>query len=453
MSPSARPVAHVQGLTVFLWDSSYQATTPNMKGAETHWRPAGYLITSNEEAPGLSGRFIYFPDYDGTPLDPIHLDYRRHPPGTPFTPPTHQTLWGVFQDSLPGAFGTALLAAHFPDYGRLNPIGKMAWLGKRRQSGLAFTPNIRGGQTDERYIDGITYLEAVRQKLTRHRTEALTRALDSQNTYGLTSLGGAREKAATVIDGRYYVAKFNQPGDPYDSLARVEHAALCLARASGIAVPDSRVITLPHSGEDVLLVERYDRSHGNRAHRLSLKTLTSIDNTGFARSTADARDVSRSLRAIGSPDADQWEWVRRIAFMAGARVTDNHLGNVEVMLDAQNRWGLTPAYDLVPVYGQSEFSTRLCGFTNTQQALSPHLAAATSRFLDLPEARVQTEIGGVWQAMAAQAERVAQKAGCSLNDQRRFLDAVSISSLRTMGQGLSQKGSEVNNAAHDGPRM
>ena len=421
MSPPARPPEAVEGLTVSLWDP---LRAPDAKGRR--WVPVGYLSAQGH----ARRRFTYFPDYKGPPLDPLHLDYRGKPPGAQFMPENGETLFGVFRDMLPGHFGLTLLTRHFPAFGRFDDLAKLAWFGSRVQSGLLF--ETAHHETPERYIDGIPYLEVVRERMIRFQLRELAQLLDKRNFYGLTSIGGARPKAAVHLEGRYWIAKFNMPNDPYQSLARVEHASLRLAAEAGLSVPESRVITLPESGEDVLLISRYDRSSTHRAHRISLKTLTGIDNTGAYGSTADFRDIDRVLKAVGGEGGDQDELIRRLAFMAGAGVADNHMGNFEMLLDAQNAWRLTPAYDLVPVAGNVDFATRLCGFANPAQALTPHLVPAVARLMNRRLQDVQALIHATWAGMAQHCDRILKECGVSEADSRVMHQAVPIERLTVL---------------------
>ena len=427
MNPPVRPLAEVDGLMVSLWNPK---TPCDAEGRR--WQKAGFLSTRGP----ARGHFVYFRGYDGPPLDPVHLDYRRHPPGTPFAPPAGAPLFGVFRDALPGHFGMSLLESHFPEIARLDDLGRLAWFGRRVQSGLLFEPQSRQG-TPERYIEGVSYLEAAREKMIRFQLQQMKRLIDQDNLYSLTSLGGARPKLAARIDGRYWVAKFNRPDDPYDSLARVEHAALRLAAAAGIPVPASEVRVLPRSSEDTLLVERYDRGSAHRAHRVSLRTRTGIDNAGVYGGVADMRDVGKILDALSCDGAQHADLIRRIAFMSGAGVADNHLGNFEMMLDTENRWVFTPAYDLVPVEVDADYATRLCGFTKSSQAVSAHLAPAVARLLGRPLSQVAPLIEDTWARMAGQFDRVVREANLSASDAARLARAVPVGKLATLGSRSS----------------
>lgn len=315
------------GLAVSIWNPS---APPDSRGRR--WQPAGFLATQGAGA----GLFTYFPDYTGPALDPVHMDYRRHPQGAAFRPVRGDSgggMPGVFHDALPGHFGMKVLHRHFPELQHASPVALMDWFGQRAHSGLLFE---RGGNaTPERYIatlkdldavrgpavaligpralprpavDGIHYLEAVREKAVRTHMLDMSQIfsvsggramtpVDEERLYSTTSAGGAQPKAFLKFEGRYWIAKFNRPGEAIN-VARIEHAMLELARASGIDAPLSRVITLPESGEDVLLVERYDRTPAHRAHRISALTLLGLPHAGGI-GVADYQDLFALAETIG----------------------------------------------------------------------------------------------------------------------------------------------------------
>ena len=76
-----------------------------------------------------------------------------------------------------------------------------------------------------------------------------------------TSMGGARPKAVVEDDVGLWIAKFSRPDDRWNN-PRVEHAMLELARQCGITAARSRIEMV--AGQDVLLVQRFDRERTSR---------------------------------------------------------------------------------------------------------------------------------------------------------------------------------------------
>lgn len=443
MSP-VRPVSHVKGIVVHIWDSR---RAPDEKGRR--WRPVGYLVVNGQA--GTTGNFTYFPDYDGPPLDPIHLDYRPHPPGTPFYPPSGQSLFGVFRDALPGAFGMSLLSSHFPEFGRLNDLEKLAWFGRRTQGGLFFDPDFdKNVATPERYINGIALLKAaydriikgqllkeIFQKNPDHETVAREEAvLSRKNIYPFTSHGGYRPKAEYEDkDGSFYIAKFNKPGDPYESEVDVEHAMLELARRVGLKTSESHVKTLPDSRERVLFVKRFDRSATERAHCLTFRTLLGLTDADFYHTHIDTRDISKAMTAVGMGRDQQTALIKTIAFRAAISDTDDNPTNWGVVLNGKTqKWEMSPLYDMVPDYGKAApFRISLGGVTNTSQVRNTNFVRAIARaFPDRSPQEVEALVKDVWGGIVRHIGDVVKDARLTVLDQKRLAQALNITGLRAV---------------------
>ncbi len=435
-----------QGLIVSLWNPKAPADSRGRR-----WRPAGFLTTQGPSA----GLFTYFSDYDGPALDPVNMNYRQHLPGAVFRPHGGTgDIPGAFHDALPGHFGMQVLWRHFPELSRATPAALIDWFGQRAHSGLLFeragraTPEryisnlkdldavrgpavaLAGGATpatghtadnaNKKPVDGIRYLEVVREQAIRSQMQEMTRMLtldgsralspvDEERLYSTTSAGGAQPKAFLKFEGKYWIAKFNRPGDPVNAV-RVEHAMLELARASGIDAPFSRVVTLPDSGVDVLLIERYDRSATHRAHRVSALTLLGLPHSG-AMASADYQDLLALAKNLGGEDgqADRHEMLRRAIFQSGASITDNHLRNFEWMVGPEGRWVPTPLFDLAP-NPQSELATPLCGLRTQRQILTADLPAILARKTGLPLPEVSGICADVAGRMVTNLETVIVRA-------------------------------------------
>ncbi len=429
-SKSGAPTA--DGITVSIWDHS---RPPDADGRR--WSLVGFISARGP----TSGNFVYFRTYQGPPLDPINLDYRKAEPGTVFRVDDGKSgaIHGVFRDMMPGGFGISVIESQFPEFRRMSDIERIVWFGRRTQSGLLF--QISGNRvTPERYVAGLQHLEEVRKRAVQHQITQMERILDKGNFYGVTSLGGARPKAAVEWNQSYWVAKFNLPNDPYTSMARVEHACLRLAAECGIDVPHSVVLTLPESGEDVLLVERYDRSAAGRWHRISFRSLT-----GWVTGTADFQDITKTLRAI-DPDLMQGEGgdelLRRMVFQGIAAIADNHLGNFEMKLHENGLWGLSPAYDLVPFAGNPEFATRLCGFANPRAALSGDLPGAAARVFGRTELETRAIIRDTYASVVQSFSRIVREAVLSDADVQRLEKVIPLRDLASAVEAL-QASSEV----------
>lgn len=314
------------------------------------WVPAG-AITFNE-AHGYAG-FSYFESYidaNHPPLNPATLNYRdtrsRHFIVDPRS--NSQMLDRTFWELLPstGDFGHQALIARHPQYQSLNNAQKLYFLGHRMVGGLAsYTKKL----TEEVSIDSPEWLDDVRREAVSFHLQEISRL--RQNAEGflaMTSYGGARPKAMYKDpQGKYWIAKFNLPTDPYD-MAVAEHTAMLMARAAGMSTPETQVLRLP-GGENIFLTERFDRTATDRRHSLALYSLApgvEIGGSGLKSNTGSVMaTIVRRFSDFQTQDAANI--VLKFLVDIGFNNTDNHLRNTRLILNDQGRWELSPVFDVI----------------------------------------------------------------------------------------------------------
>ena len=164
-----------------------------------------------------------------------------------------------------------------------------------------------------------------------------------------TSMGGARPKNVVEDNEGLWLAKFPDKSDKWNN-ARVEGAMLSLAQECGLRAARHRIDTV--GGEDVLLVQRFDRTltaEGYLRHRM-VSGLTAL---GAEASHGDRTKWSYLLladelrRRSAQPAQDLEELFRRMVFNALISNTDDHPRN-HALIAPTDKWELSPAYDLTP---------------------------------------------------------------------------------------------------------
>jgi len=293
------------------------------------------------------GRFEYSRDWlahpDAWPLDPRNLELRDGPFDTAFNGGVH----GVFADAGPDAWGRLLIEHERGSAATANPLEVLRLANGSGTGALLFSQS-RTRPAPPRAITATTTLAEL---------EAASRAIAagkrvSQDALQLvfehgSSLGGARPKALVIDKGEEWIAKFSRPDDFVD-IPRLEWACLHLARECGIDVPEHRLAEA--NGRAVLLVQRFDRSAGERLHYLSLHALLALERMSPADVVAPTGLVSyfgaASLyRRIGVPDAGR-RMFERMLFNVLIGNTDDHARN-HGLLFRDGNWDLSPAFDLV----------------------------------------------------------------------------------------------------------
>jgi serine/threonine-protein kinase HipA len=292
------------------------------------------------------GDFVYGQSYrrlrGAVPIDPINLPIDSGQRRSVL----HGGLFGVLRDASPDAWGRRVIERSLsrtdldePDYLLNSP--------EDRAGALSFG------------------LGAVPPPPLRdfNRTLELGALLDAARRIEddlPASMGGARPKAVVRDDERLWLAKFPSRGDRWNN-ARVEHAMLTLARECGVRSPAHR---LERIGEDdVLLVERFDRTHARAEtedrvprfprHRM-VSALTVLGCEENERDRWSYPQLATELRRwVTDPRRDAEELFRRMVFNALISNTDDHPRN-HALIAPGSDWHLSPVYDLTPTPSHSQ---------------------------------------------------------------------------------------------------
>ena len=233
-----------------------------------------------------------------------------------------------------------------------------------------------------------------------------------------TSMGGARPKAVVEDDEGLWVAKFNRPGDSWNS-ARVEHAMLCLAKACGISVADSKVVSIAR--RNVLLVKRFDREKakaGYLRHRMvSALTLLRADEGVQDRAKWSYVLLAEELRRVcAEPRKAAAELFRRMCFNALISNIDDHPRN-HAVIAKERAWNLSPAYDLTPSRRVSLDHRDLAMTVGDlgRYASAQNLLSQCNRFL-LDRSEAEAIVAQMEARVASSWYKVARNSGVSERD-------------------------------------
>ena len=273
----------------------------------------------------------------------------------PKNPRVFRGLHGVFADSLPDAWGEALLRrraeAEGVVYDTLNALDRLAWVGSNAMGALSYVPDYSQKPEDApvdlgRYAaDAFALLQG-----TVDRVVPALIALGSPS-------GGARPKILISLDdaGRVsavekpgyapWLIKFRGPQDPVD-ITRLEAAYADMARSAGITMSATRLVG---DGNDVYFAtRRFDRARDQRIHTLSFAAFLDADwyvpSGDYDLALRIVRNVVRDVDAID-------EMYRRMVFNVVAHNRDDHWKQHALLMSAGGSWTLAPAFDLTPNSG------------------------------------------------------------------------------------------------------
>jgi serine/threonine-protein kinase HipA len=176
--------------------------------------------------------------------------------------------------------------------------------------------------------------------------QPLSPELDQALQHG-TSLGGARPKVLIEEENLKLIAKFSSGNDLYN-VVKAEFIAMRLAQKVGLNVAPVRLTKA--IGKDVLLIERFDRTHYDthwqRRAMVSALTLLELDEMMAAYASYEKLAVIIRHRFVKAK-ATLRELFGRITFNILCGNTDDHARNHAAFWDG-HQLALTPAYDICP---------------------------------------------------------------------------------------------------------
>lgn len=316
---------------------------------EGRWIPSGLLRMELEDQHVVSSTFRYGRRYlqraDAFPVDAHALPLRDEV----FRTEERFEIFTGIKDVLPDAWGRAVMERRAERPLREDEV--LLASPDSRVGALAFGATLEGPARElpwrpelERLDDADleTVLEAYAD-YDDDRPELVDEAMRRLVLPG-SSVGGARPKAAVVMAGRMWIAKFGRTGDPFD-YPRAELATMQLARRCGIRVPpvEHRVV----GDRSAFLVERFDRSGAERIHINSMLAVLGESELSFFHSSyLDMADAC--LRHVRIHDPARRELYRRMIFNGLSSNDDDHLRNHALVWVPGRGFELSPAYDLVP---------------------------------------------------------------------------------------------------------
>ena len=296
------------------------------------------------------GYFRYAPSYVDAGLawsiDPVGLPFR---PSHEWSAPRYRGLHDALRDACPDAWGRALLCRerripeNAPDWRFLEASsnaerwGALA-IGRTRQPSVAHVSSPR--------LPQLELLARELVALAQHAPPVDVRL--RQRLVATPSMGGARPKA-TVRDGdTYWLVKPYLPSD-IANIPLLEHFAQTWGRASGL----NCALTVYHPlspGLGAVRVKRFDRAGEQRLMALSGATLLQTEYPGAIRPQEWSYPrLAEELRRVGAPVDDRRELFGRMVFNAVCGNDDDHPRNHAVVFHVgENRWRLSPAFDVVP---------------------------------------------------------------------------------------------------------
>lgn len=327
-------------------------------------------------------------------------------------------LSGTFADAAPVSWGRALMTRALG--GGLTKFDYLVLSDDRtRQGALRFLGEDMEPLSDlnppiPRLVD-LERLRLLTQRFERDPGGAEAEARDLAGVAG--SLGGARPKANVEGDGHLWIAKFTSEKDT-KPVERAEVATSKLAAQCGLRVAEA-TLELRDSDHPIALIRRFDRRAGARIPYMSARTALDwqSDEGGYY---TDIADVIRQVSA--KPTEDLHELWRRIIFTILVSNKDDHLKNHGFIYAGDDRWRLSPAFDINPSPERHRIlETGIIQGGSFDASLDIALEAA--EFFELTPADARQQASEMAKIIAANWKQALRAEGASPDEIRIYADA------------------------------
>ncbi len=381
-----------------------------------HWdahdiQPVGSLAYRNRKA---------YLQYDESFLQAgIELSPLYHPTDSelqqPYSAYVFEGLHGVFNDSLPDAWGRLLVDRRARQLGiepvTLTPLDRLACVGNHGIGALCYAPVADVWDATPDTFDLDVLADSAQSVLMGDVSEVISvlgRAGGSP--------GGARPKALIAVNDagdaiygtdpvpqgyEHYLLKFPGHGDPPD-IAAIEMAYSMMAKDAGVAMPQTRLVQ-GKQGQDYFAVHRFDRDGDRRVHVHSAAGLLYAD---IRTPSLDYKDLILLTRNLTRDHRESKAMYALGVFNVLAHNRDDHARQFSFILQRDGTWCMAPAYDLTFSPGPGgEHSTTVLGHGKgiTRAHLTELGKAADINEQDAAEIIERTAtVVGRWRSYAAE---------------------------------------------------
>jgi len=268
-------------------------------------------------------------------------------------------LFGVFSDSLPDGWGRLLLDRYFLKqhiaYSDITPLDRLGFIGNFGIGALSYRPSIDSN------LDSINNINL--DKLANDSSEILVEN-SGNNIEDFLVLGGSSSGAIPkvmiqindnneILSGtqklktgfKHYMVKFPSSLDSKD-IGKQEYRYSLMAKKAGIDMPNTKL--LKGKNNSYFAIERFDRIEDERVHIHSVAGLTHSD---FRMPVLDYDDLLGLTLHLTKDINEVVKMYRLACFNLFAHNRDDHAKNFSFLLNKDNQWKLSPAYDLTFSYG------------------------------------------------------------------------------------------------------
>jgi serine/threonine-protein kinase HipA len=199
-----------------------------------------------------------------------------------------------------------------------------------------------------------------------------------------------------------YLVKLGSHLDDPETPA-LEYAYRQMADRAGIRVPHARL--LQSARARYFAIARFDRTATSRIHMLTGSGLSDAPQDYFA---VDYGELGHLIAKVSKNYDEAHEFARRMVFNVLAHNRDDHLKNTAMLMDEDDAWRLSPAYDLTFMAGPGGEHSMLIAGEGRSPTAEHLLKAGEAMGVDRPEMRSIIDQVAVavedWNVFADEAE-------------------------------------------------
>jgi len=289
---------------------------------------------------------------------------------------TFRGLPGLLADVLPDKYGNQLINVWLAQNGRpinsMNPVEQLCFIGARGMGALEFEPTqLKTGKQAftveiKSLVDIAQRILSKREQFEENLQEDEQKAMMEILKIG-TSAGGARPKAVIAYNEATKEVKSGQAKAPkgfehwlikLDGVSdaqfgvskgygRVEMAYYLMAKDCGVEMMECQL--LEENGRAHFMTKRFDREGNETKHHI--QTLCAMQHFDFNEVTSYSYEqLFQTMRILRLPYPQAEQMYRRMVFNVLAKNCDDHTKNFAFRLKKDQRWEITPAYDVCHAY-------------------------------------------------------------------------------------------------------
>ena len=275
-------------------------------------------------------------------------------------------LFGVFNDSLPDGWGRLLLDRTLVKLGmnphNISPLERLCYVGNNGMGALSYEPEYTFNSQSPYTLE---YLDEIANHIIQFQEHDEEIFLEELLLLNGSSAGARPKYLVNLLNENSksnkhndWIIKFRSAIDPKD-IGAIEYAYHLIALKAKIDVPEARLFTSRNNTSGYFGVKRFDRTENTRLHMHSISGLLHVDHR---IPSLDYETIMKATLWLTKNITESEKLFRLAVFNVYMHNRDDHAKNFSYLLNLENNWILSPAYDLTFSSGPSgEHCTTIMG--------------------------------------------------------------------------------------------